>query len=211
MALTTKAELRTSIKNWSKRNELTDAEIDDLITLTEAELNRVIRVPAMEARDSAFSISSEYTALPSGFREMRSILITNDSAHPLKLISPQAADEYYDYAVTGTPTAYQIGANTQGTLVLRVIPIPSATFTADIRYYKAFDAISDSAVNWLFTNHVDCYLWGCLVQLSPFIGDDERIPTWQAKYAAAVKAVIDEGYRTKWSGSQPMMRVRVNP
>lgn len=211
MALTTKAELRTSIKNWSKRNDLTDAEIDDFIRLAEIELNRVLRVPAMEVRDGAFSITSEYTALPSGFREMRSILITNASAHPLKLISPQAADEYYDYGSTGIPMGYLIGANTQGTLSLRVVPSPSGTFTADLRYYKAFDAISDSATNWLFDNHCDLYLWGSLLQLMPYIGDDERSPMWQVKYASAAKAVADEGHKTRWSGSQPAMRVRVNP
>lgn len=210
MALSTKAELRASLKAWSKRNELTDAELDDFILLAETELNRVLRVPAMEQRDQAFSITGEYTALPDGFREMRSILITDSPRHPLKLISPQAADEYYDSSDTGTPTQYMISGDA-GVLSLRAIPSPSGTFTADILYFKAFDAIDDDSTNWLFDNHPDVYLWGGLLQMMPFIGDDERGATWQAKYAAAVRAVIEEGQRSRWSGSQPMMRVRNTP
>lgn len=210
MALSTKAELRTSIKDWSKRNDLTDAQIDDLITLTEAELNRVIRHPAMEQRDQAFAISGEYTALPTGCRELRSILITNSPSHPLKLISPQAADDYFDNQDNGTPLHYMVSGD-GGTLSLRVIPAPSSSFTADILYFAAFTAITDSVLNYLFTNHPDVYLWGALMQLSPFIGDDERIAIWQSKYATAVKAVMDEGTRLRWSGSQPQMRVRVTP
>lgn len=206
MALSTKAELRTSLTNWSKRTDLTDPELDDFIRLCEVEVNRVIRVPAMETRDSAFTINTEYTALPTGFRELRSILITNSPSHPLKLISPQAADDYFDNATTGVPLNYQISGQN-----LRVIPAPDGTYTADMLYFKAFDAIDDDSTNWLFDNHPDVYLWGALVQMAPFIGNDARIPVWQSKYETAVKAVIDEGYRTRWSGSQPAMRVRVTP
>jgi hypothetical protein len=210
MPFSTKAELRTSIKDWSKRNDLTDAQIDDLIVLTEREFNRVIRHPAMEQRDQAFTISGEYTTLPTGCRELRSILITNSPSHPLKLISPQAADDYFDNQDTGTPLHYMVSGD-GGTLSLRVIPAPSSSFNADILYFAAFDALTDAVSNYIFANHPDVYLWGALVQLSPFIADDERIPVWQSKYAAAVKAVIDEGTRLRWSGSQPQMRVRVNP
>ncbi len=210
MALSTKAELRASIKSWTKRSDFTDAECDDFITLCEREFNRVIRVPAMETRNAAFTISAEYTTLPTGFREMRSILITNEPSHPLKLISPQAADDFFDYATTGTPLNYELVGNA-GVLSLRSVPSPDGSYNADIRYFKAFDALTDSVTNYIFDNHVDVYLWGSLLQTAPYVGDDPRIGTWQAKYAAAVKAVIDEGYRTRWSGSQPMSRVRVAP
>ena len=206
----TKAGLRASIKDWIRRTDLTDANCDDFIVLCEREFNRVIRVPAMEVRDSAFAISAEYTTLPTGFREMRSILITTDPSHPLKLISPQAADDFFDYATTGTPLNYELVGNA-GVLSLRSVPSPDGSYNADIRYFKAFTALTDSVTNYIFDNHCDIYLWGSLLQTAPYVGDDPRIPVWQAKYAAAVKAVIDEGYRSRWSGSQPMQRIRVNP
>lgn len=39
--------------------------------------------------------------------------------------------------------------------------------------------------NWMLTNHPDVYLFGSLVEAIPYVGNDERIPLWQAKYDAA--------------------------
>jgi len=43
--------------------------------------------------------------------------------------------------------------------------------------------------NWMLTNHPDVYLFGSLVEAIPYIGNDERIPLWQAKYDAALLEV----------------------
>lgn len=43
--------------------------------------------------------------------------------------------------------------------------------------------------NWMLTNHPDVYLFGSLVEAIPYIGNDERIPLWQAKYDAAFAEV----------------------
>jgi hypothetical protein len=206
MALSTKAELRTSLKNWSKRTDLTDAELDDFITLCEAEFNRVIRIPANETRDSAFAISAAVTALPTGFREFRRIHINELGGYGLQLISPQAAADYYDNDTPAPPKSYLItGSNIQ------VFPAPDGSYTADIIYFKAFDALTDSVTNAIFTNYPDVYLWGGLLQMMPYIGDDERAPLWASKYQDAIRAIIEEGYRTRWRGSQPQSRVRVTP
>lgn len=206
MPFSTKAELRTSLKSWSKRTDLTDAELDDFITLCETEFNRVIRIPANETRDAAFAISAAVTALPTGFRELRRIHINELGGYGLQLISPQAAADYFDNDSTGAPKNYLItGTNIQ------VFPTLDGSYTADIVYFKAFDALTDSVTNYIFTSHPDVYLWGSLLQMMPFIGDDERAPLWAAKYQDAIRAIIEEGNRTRWRGSQPQMRVRVTP
>lgn len=43
--------------------------------------------------------------------------------------------------------------------------------------------------NWMLTNHPDVYLFGSLVEAIPYVGNDERIPLWQAKYDAAFAEV----------------------
>lgn len=205
MPFSTKAELRTAVKAWSKRTELTDAQIDDFITLFEADINRRLRLRAMETRNSAFTISSELTALPTGFREMRYLFLNANPANPLRLISPETARDTYDYDSTGQPVAYYIeGSN------LVAVPTPDASYAGVILYYKALDALTDAVTNSLFTNHPDCYLWGTLAHTAPFTGEDERT-TWAGMYEGALAAVIAEDKRGRWSGSQPLMRVRSNP
>lgn len=205
MPFSTKAELRTSIKAWSKRTELTDAQIDDFIVLFEADVARRLRVRAMENRDSAFTISSELTALPTGYRAMRSIFLDASPANPLRLISPETALDSYDRASTGQPVAYYIeGSN------FVAVPAPDGSYTGVMTYYKALDALTDSVTNWLFTNHPDCYLFGALAHTAPFIGEDERT-VWAGMFEGILGAISAEDNRGRWSGSQPLSRVRNTP
>ncbi len=206
MPFTTKAELRTSIKAWSKRSDFADALLDDFILLCEADFNRRLRIRQMENVNSAFSVSSELTALPTGFLELRSIKSLSSPSYPLKLGTPQSIDEFYDAADSGMPVQYVIeGTN------LRVGPAPDSTYDFRLDYYKAFDAVSGSATNWLFDNHPDVYLWGSLMQTAPYIGNDERLPMWEAKYEKALQQVKDADSRSKRGGSQSFMKIRVNP
>ena len=70
MALDSYTNLKTAIANFLARDDLS-SEIDDFIDLTEADLNRRLRIRAME-NVSSFTIDSETEALPTGFLQVRS-------------------------------------------------------------------------------------------------------------------------------------------
>ena len=65
MALTSYAELQTSIAEFLNRDDLT-AKIPDFITLAEAQMNAELRHWRMEKRATA-SLDSQYTAVPLDF------------------------------------------------------------------------------------------------------------------------------------------------
>lgn len=207
MPFTTNAELRTSIKSWSKRSDFTDALCDDFIRLCEVDFNRRLRIRQMENVDSLFTVSSELTSLPTGFLELRSIKNLSAPSYPLKLGTPQSIDEYYDAADSGMPVQYVIeGTN------LRVGPSPDGSYTFRLDYYKSFDGLSDSnPSNFILANFPDVYLWGSLAQTAPYIGNDERLPLWEGKYEKALLQVKEADQRSKRAGSQSFMRIRVNP
>ena len=75
MALSTYAELKTSIANWLNRSDLTDEISDDFIKLVESEYNSKLRIKAMLNSDSSFSIDAETVAVPSGFLQVRDFYI----------------------------------------------------------------------------------------------------------------------------------------
>lgn len=202
MPFSTVAEFRTSVKSWSKRTELTDAEINDFILLFEAEFFAEARLRAMETVDAAFVVSSELTALPTGFKELRSIKSSSSPSYALELATPQYISDRFQDGQTGYPVFYVIEGDN-----LRVAPAPDGSYTFRIDYYKALTTISAGTVNWLLTNHPGVYLFGTLRHIPDYTGDHE-LAKWDARYAAAKAVLLREDAMSRRGGSQPAMRVR---
>ena len=78
MALSTYAELKTSIANWLNRSDLTDEIADDFIKLTEADFNAKLRIRQMEQIDTV-TINAEPVTVPTGFISVRSFYILQSS------------------------------------------------------------------------------------------------------------------------------------
>lgn len=207
MPFSTTAQFRTAIKSWSKRTEFSDPEIDDFTLLFEAEFfgDPEVRLRQMETVDAAFAVTDRLTPLPAGFLELRSIVSIGSPSYPLKLITPQSAAEAYDYATASNGIGYIIeGEN------LRIEPLPGS-LTLRLDYYAALTTITAGTPNWLLTNFPNCYLFGTLRYTAPYVGNDERIPMWEAWYQKARTSVLAADRRSKRAGSQPFMRIAVNP
>ena len=55
------------------------------------------------------------------------------------------------------------------------------------RRYKDFNPLSSSnANNWILTGYPDVYLYGALMEASPYLSEDGRVQVWAQLYAAAV-------------------------
>jgi len=172
MALNNYANLKTAIANFLARDDLT-SEIDDFIDLTEADFNRRLRIRSMETVDTTFTIDAETEALPTGFLQVRSFVLTSTTPdRTLELLSPFHQASLSANDTTGTPRTYSIeGTN------FRFQPIPGTAVTARLTFYKAFDAISaTNTANHILTNHPDVYLYGALYFASTFLrGMDQNL------------------------------------
>ena len=203
MALANYSDLKTAAALWLARagdTSVTD-NVADLITLAEARINRKLRIRAMEDRATA-TVSNEYVGLPTGFIEMRNFQLNTDPVTRLELMSPQQIDAIYAGSQTGKPKVFCI---INGEIQVR--PSPDASYTAEMAYWKKFDALSDSATtNWLITNAPDVYLWGTLAEAAPFTGDIEGGVLWEARFQSAMKELQDADDRGTWSGSTPQIR-----
>jgi hypothetical protein len=71
MALSTYAELKTSIGDWLNRSDLTSV-IPDFISLAEAQVERTLRTRQMIVRANA-SFDAQYGAVPADFLETKSL------------------------------------------------------------------------------------------------------------------------------------------
>jgi hypothetical protein len=201
MAINTYGTLKAAVANWLDRDDLSD-RIPEFISLSEAIFNRTLRIRAMETTvsDSTPSGSKE-DALPTGYLQMREIHLVTSPVVSLSYITPEIMYRIRAGSTNGRPTSYTI----MGDNIL-FGPTPDAVYTYSMTYYKAIDALSDSATtNWAILNAPDLYMYGTLLQAEPFLMNDERVPLWERGFRQAISDIQEQDNKDRHSGSE--MRV----
>ena len=205
MAITTKAELHTAVANWLNRSDLT-SRIPEFIALAEASLNRNLRTRDMLTRATT-STNAQYDALPSDFQEMLNVELTS-TAPPRRLLyaTSDRSDDYREQNSnkTGIPVHYTIEG-----LTLQLNPTPDASYTVQMNYYQTIPALAakaDSDANWLLLAHPDVYLYGTLVQASPYLMDPQSAQMWDGLLARSMEELRMSDDKSRFAGGTLTMR-----
>lgn len=204
MALSTYAELRTSIADWLNRSDLS-ATIPDFISLAEAQIERTLRTRQMIVRANA-SLDAQYGTVPSDFLEVKSLKLTSTNPPtPLSFMSIDALDQQSSsYTASGKPKFFGVVGNQ-----LRVQPTPDGTYTAELTYFAKLTKLSNSVTsNWLLASSPDIYLYGALLQAAPYLQDDARIQTWATLYERALNDLRTADDRAASSGGSLLIRAK---
>ncbi len=205
MAISTKAELHTAVANWLNRSDLTD-RIPEFIALAEASFNRNLRTRDMLVRSTA-SVTSQYISIPTDFLEMLNIELTSTSpSRRLIYASSDRADDFRSQQndTTGIPIYYTIEGES-----IQLTPVPDTSYTLQLNYYKTITALSglaDSAYNQLLTSHPDVYLYGTLMQASPYLMDMEKTQIWDGLLARSMQELQSSDEASKYAGGTLSMK-----
>ena len=181
MSITNHAELKTAVANWLKRNDLT-SYIDDFIALAEVRINRDVAsfirpLRALESQATGV-VNTETLALPTGYAGTKRFSLTiGGSDRVLEYGTPEQVARF-DH--DGLPVYYTINGSN-----FHIYPHPVAGYDYKLDYLKNLDSLSLGA-NWLITNAPDVYLYGTLLQATPYIKNDKRIPVWEGLYQKAL-------------------------
>jgi len=203
MAISTYAELQTSIAGWLNRDDLA-ANIPDFIALAESSISNEVRHWRMEKR-AEVTISSQFTGIPPDWVQTIRFHLTANGTVDLEymsLSSMQAARARVDDS-TGIPHSYALNSSQ-----FEVFPSPSGAQPAILLYYEKVPELSASVTtNWLLTHYPDVYLYGALLHSAPFLKEDERAQTWAALYSTAVKRINDASSKSTASGSGLRLKI----
>ena len=201
MALSTFAELKTSIADWLNRDDLTSV-IPDFISLAEANMDRSIRHWRMEKRVTA-TVDGQYTGLVGDYLEgIRFSIASGDRLELLSQGEMQQRRTAYD-DTTGKPKYYAISDGQ-----LELYPTPDGTYAVEMLYYGQITPLSESnTTNWLLTHHPDAYLYGSLLHAAPYLGEDQRAGTWGSLYQSALDAINKESSDAKFGGSGRRLKI----
>jgi hypothetical protein len=190
MSITTYAELKTALANWSHRTDLT-TRLGEFISLAESRINRVIEFSQQEVETTlTATIGSRTIALPTGFIAPIELWLTTwQPRDPLTFVPVDqlpvsitpATPEYW--TIDGENVAFDAPAN--------------LAYTFSFRYTKT-DNLSDTNVdNWLLLSHPDVYLYAALIELAAYIRDVDALAVWKQAYDLAIAEVNDKEHRTK--------------
>ena len=211
MALSTYAELKTSIANWLNRSDLTSEIADDFIKLTEADFNAKLRIRQMEQIDTV-TINAETVTVPTGFISVRSFYILSSSTkYPLEYITPHNLFEIRGGSRSGRPRSYTIEADNE-TEQFRFGPSPDTSYTGYLSYYKAIAALSDSNTsNYILSTHPNIYLYGSLYHATNFLGgmDPDQKQNWLQMYITALERCEQNDKQDSYGGAPVTQRTDV--
>lgn len=203
MSIATYAELKTAVANFIDRTDLA-SRVPEFIAMSEAAIGRDVRIRQMEKRATT-NISTEYVDMPTDFIMARNIQLNTSSQERLKYLTPEQMDMYRSSQTTGKPRNYTIiGTEFQ------FKPVPDGAYEVEIAYLARFAALSgDNDTNWLLTNQPGIYLYGALVQASPYLKDDERTKLWASLYNAEVESINKQDNEARYSGATLRMQTDV--
>ena len=203
MALDTFSGLKTTIADYLNRDDLTSA-IPGFITLAEAKFNRKLRVRQMIKRATA-TLDTQYFAFPSDFLQAKEFQLNTNPITYLQYVTQNQGDygSANNYVATGRPQFYTI-IGTQ----IEVIPTPDTGYTGELTYYGKIPALSDSNTsNWLLVYAPDLYLYGALLEATPYLKDDERLAVWSTLYTNSLGDIEIADQRASVA-STPIVRAR---
>ncbi len=203
MDLSTFSGLKAAVADYLNRDDLTSV-IPGFIALAEAKFNRKLRARQMIKRATA-TIDSQYFAYPADWLEAREFILSTNPITHLKFVTESEANELRASTIVsnGKPAYYTIVGSQ-----IEVIGTPDTSYSGILSYYAKIPALSDSNTsNWLLAYAPDLYLYGALLEASPYLKDDERLAIWGQMYADS-KADIELADQRASVSSTPVVRAR---
>lgn len=202
MAITTYAELKTAMADWSHRSDLT-SYLDDFIDQTES----FFRYPPLRPSEPGIggiranitratgSLSAGISTLarPSDFLEAYRFRLTADNGGMLSYVNPESIG-LYRRTGSGKPYYWTVSD------VIEFDVAPDSAYAYELSYYADFaDLDGTDTTNWVLTNYPNAYLSGCMFNLCKFIQDDAGAERWLLQYKSGVNAINKAYQRSRVS------------
>ncbi len=198
--------LKTAIRDYLKRDDLSDSDIEGWIQLCGSRLNTDLDAYEQETSTSADITSGEAT-LPSDFGTVISVSF-DVYRMPPQYEAPQA---WHEVALQtdppGTPRRYTIEDKK-----LKVKPYPDKTANVILVYLAELaDFSSDTDTNDVLTAQPGAYLYGSLLEGMPWIGNDPRSVLWGTMYQERVEAINKHTRDRRVPRGAPRITMSVRP
>lgn len=186
MPFTSNADLNAAIADQLARSDLT-SQIPDFVTLFECEANRDLFRHRLNETSTNLTPTGGSVALPSDYMGWRRVTWAGSQRVDLDYVHPSIMQGYYPTTPAGTPRVFTIEGST-----LKIRPTDSANLEFD--YFAKPSALA-SSLNWLMTNHPDCYFFGSLEQAYLYVKNYDEAAQWALKKASVYDSIKRQRFR----------------
>lgn len=185
--IATYSDLVASVQAELDRDDVDDVRVVEFIQRFEARMNRLLRVPEMEAvAQIAMADGSGY--LPTDFLELRRVYDADNC--PVPAVEPSA---WLERRTSGGKVHCIVAG------ALRVAP--DSDDAVSILYYAKIPALNDDQQsNWLLEAHPDLYLYGVCYLFCSHVDDDDGVLKYKAAADEVFGELIASGERRRFGG-----------
>lgn len=194
MALTTYAELKTSIADYLHRSDLDDSTISLFVTLGEARLNRKLKLLESESSTTLTAAAGvQFVALPAGWRETIDMYYSDTKER----LVPKTIRQINEYRSQGDDPQRPYYASTSGGNI-NFETVTDQQYTIELDYRVKWDIETD-LTNWLLTEAPDAYLYASLLQAKAYTKKPQDLALWAEGLAVTIEELMqqDAGTRSK--------------
>ena len=191
-----------NVQDYLNRDDLASV-VPTWMGIVETELSRRLRDRRMIVRATA-SLNGQYIKPPSSMVALRNIQLNTDPPSTLTQITPDVMDEKRASSnAQGRPLFYaHLGQQ------IEFYPTPDTATDVEIAYFRTIVGLtSANTTNWLIEYHPDAYLYGCLKQAGPYLGDQSITTTFNTYFEQAVQQIIQHDIDAKFSGRTPQTAI----
>lgn len=181
---------------WRDGDTVLDSDLDNLINMAHAKLNRELRVNNM-VTVTTDSIEAETLAVPTDFLELRSMMATS-LAYQLTYITPHEMQTQRLKTQSAMAPFYSIA----GSNFLFAGPMSASDAEPlQIIYYAEVPDYAVADASWLETDYLDVYTYAVLSEAGMYLREDARLPTWTNLYSMARDSANNAEIARKYAGS----------
>lgn len=201
MAFDSYNSLQSAVADWLVRTDLS-SQIVDCIRLTEARVNRELRVREMIAQESS-TISTQALSIPTDFIEVYRLTLDTETDKPLEYRPLEDSESRVGGITSGQPKWFSVVGDE-----FRFYPSPDGSYTYTLDYYQKVPTLSASQTsNWLLVKAPDLYLAGTLSEAYGLLLEEERQTYWGNRFDAVKRSLHAAEARSKRTSAPRRMRV----
>lgn len=193
--------LQNDVRSYLERggslatDPLVFAQIPNLITLAERRISRDLKIQGFQTVVvTNLQTGVAVLAKPDRWRETISMNIGTGVNNNTRA---QVFTRDYEYCRSYWPDETEVDQplfyadyNYSNWLL---VPTPDEDYPIEILYYELPALLDENnQTNWLTEFAPNLLLYATLLEATPFLKNDERIPVWQAMYAQAAQALQEE-------------------
>jgi hypothetical protein len=170
-------------------------QIPRLINLAERRISRELKVQGfINVVTGTFAVGQAVYPKPDRWRDTVSVNIgTGAQNNTRKVVFSRAYEYLLSYWPDRTATEEPIFYSDYDYNHWLIAPTPDAEYPFEILYYEIPPLLDDVVqTNWLTDFAPQLLLYGTLLEATPFLKNDERIPVWQQMYDRAAAMLNGE-------------------